>query len=407
MLNKQGWKLLARSTVLAWMATAGTGCQSLSLISRSGNNSANIQASDGRSLITLGRPEITNSSPDPKISTITSWPPTPRDEKRPIAGITDSAWSAIQRDKNQPTGVVAAGGWRPGESITKIFAAKNQEPGLTGPTLAEPPVAEAPILPSPRKLNPETSQSVMLPPPGTNHGWAKSPAPNELSKVALPPYIIETPDILLVEAKEAATEVGAPVRGQHLVRPDGTIGLGIYGSVKVSGLTLEQARKEVAATLSKPSKPVKPDDVSVDVLAYNSKVYYVITDGGGYGEQVYRFPYTGNETVLDAFSLINGLPAVASKKHVWIARRVPDDGGQYGNILPVDWEGINKGGTTGTNYQIFPGDRIYVRAQKIIRIDSSIAKFLAPIERVLGTTLLGSETVNSICNRGTNVGGVP
>jgi len=98
---------------------------------------------------------------------------------------------------------------------------------------------------------------------------------------------------------------------------------------------------------------------------------------------------------------------VASKKHVWIARRVPDDGGQYGNILPVDWEGITKGGTTGTNYQIFPGDRIYVRAQKIIRIDSSIAKFLAPIERVLGTTLLGSETVNSIRNRGTNVGGVP
>ena len=28
----------------------------------------------------------------------------------------------------------------------------------------------------------------------------------------------------------------------------------------------------------------------VDVLAYNSKRYYVIFDGGGYGEQVYLVP---------------------------------------------------------------------------------------------------------------------
>ena len=38
----------------------------------------------------------------------------------------------------------------------------------------------------------------------------------------------------------------------------------------------------------------------VDVIAYNSKNYYVITDGAGYGEQVYPFPVMGSETVLDA-----------------------------------------------------------------------------------------------------------
>ena len=48
----------------------------------------------------------------------------------------------------------------------------------------------------------------------------------------------------------------------------------------------------------------------MDVLAYNSKVYYVITDGGGAGEQVYRIPSNGNETVLDAIAAIEGIVAV-------------------------------------------------------------------------------------------------
>ena len=43
------------------------------------------------------------------------------------------------------------------------------------------------------------------------------------------------------------------------------------------------------------------------MFAYNSKVYYVITEGAGAGDLVARLPITGNETVLDAISQINGL----------------------------------------------------------------------------------------------------
>ena len=38
----------------------------------------------------------------------------------------------------------------------------------------------------------------------------------------------------------------------------------------------------------------------MDVQGFNSKLYYVILDGGGAGQQVVRLPVTGNETVLDA-----------------------------------------------------------------------------------------------------------
>jgi polysaccharide export outer membrane protein len=223
------------------------------------------------------------------------------------------------------------------------------------------------------------------------------PAPHECAAVSLPPYIIGPPDILLVESIRSLRD--QPIRGQHLVRPDGTIGLGIYGSVYVAGLTLEQAQAVIAHEISKRVQDFDVRDLSVDVLAYNSKVYYVITDGGGFGEQVYRLPITGHETVLDAIAQINGLPPVASKKHIWVAR--PCAAASCGQmILPVDWKGITCDGLPETNYQLFPGDRVYVRADKMISIDSHIAKVLSPVERLLGVTLLGSTTYNSIAGRG-------
>jgi polysaccharide export outer membrane protein len=195
-----------------------------------------------------------------------------------------------------------------------------------------------------------------------------------------------------------------PVEGQHLVRPDGTISLGIYGSVHVAGKTIEQAREAVARQLAVRVKELDAKNVVVDVLAYNSKFFYIVTDGAGYGEQVVRVPITGCETVLDAISQINGLPPVASKKHIWVARRSPNDGGSH-QVLPVDWVGIVQHGSTATNYQVLPGDRIYVQSDRLIRFDNRLTKVLNPIERLLGVTLLGSSVVNSIQGRGTGFGG--
>src|SRR5262249_37193419 len=153
-----------------------------------------------------------------------------------------------------------------------------------------------------------------------------------LKKIVLPPYVIESPDILLVQSALGLRD--QPIEGQHLVRPDGTINLGIYGTVFVAGMTLEQARLVIVEKLRERLKVEAPRDVVVDVLAYHSKVSYVITDGAGFGQQVFRIPITGNETVLDAIGQVGGLQAVASKKRIWVARRTPGHGEQ---VLPVDW----------------------------------------------------------------------
>jgi len=188
------------------------------------------------------------------------------------------------------------------------------------------------------------------------------------------------------------------VRGQHLVRMDGTIGLGSYGCVYVAGLTLAQVKVAVERHLS---QYVLDPEVTVDVLAYNSKAFYIIADGAGYGQQVYRLPITGSDTVLSAISSIYGLPVVASKKYIWVARPTPAHH-QCVQILPVDWRAITQAGSTATNYQLFPGDRIYIKSDPLIHADNMIAKFLAPIERILGFTLLGAYTVRAFSNNNNN-----
>lgn len=212
---------------------------------------------------------------------------------------------------------------------------------------------------------------------------------NHLSK------ILRNPQVTLALAQFRGIQ---QVRGQHLVRPDGTIGLGTYGSVYVAGMTLGQAKLAIERYLS---YYLQDPQVAVDVLAYNSKVYYVIYDGAGFGQQIFRLPSTGNETVLDAISQLQGLAAVSSKKRIWLARPAPDDMG-YSQILPIDWGAITQGAVTNTNYQVFPGDRIYIHSNCLICFDNYLSMVLSPIERMLGITLLGAFTVQAVKG---NVGG--
>ena len=206
---------------------------------------------------------------------------------------------------------------------------------------------------------------------------------------------LKDPNVLVTLAQSRGMQ---QIGGEHLVRPDGTVSLGAYGSVYVAGMTLPQVKMAVEAHLS---KFLYRPEVNVDVYGYNSKFYYVITDFAGSGEQVVRLPVTGNETVLDSIALIGGLSAVSSKQ-VWVARPAPDGCGDQ--ILPVDWKGITRRGKTTTNYQLLPGDRVFVMSQPLTKFDTYFARVLAPIERALGVTLLGTSTVRQLGPNGGNVG---
>ncbi len=310
------------------------------------------------------------------------------------------------------------------------------------------------VNPHPRLAAHSHTPDIAVPPPGS--------VPTALNMVSLPEYVIEPPDVLTIlatirnvkddpELKRVddrlrelkakgnltAAEQGEmksleeqrrrqldappeytgdvrdlpyqPVRNNSFqVQPDGFVHLGVYGSVPVSGLTVNQARLAIRACLAKQIEPesggIKEDRllVVVSVTQYNSKVYYVHTDGGGAGEQVAKFPVTGKECVSDAIANIGGLSPAASKRNIWVARRTPQLSADQ--ILPVDWVGISQWGVTNTDYQLFPGDHVYVKAQRLVTVDNTLARILAPVQQLFGVTLLGTQTVNQISGRGIGFG---
>jgi polysaccharide export outer membrane protein len=371
---------------------------------------------DSTPVITVGLPTAKEeaSANVPVANTPTSDTATPLAAPSPLSGTPvskpvgevplakpEGRWQALDAPAGFVPTTESASTWRTmpaagddGVTTTGWRARHNMvaAPETTAAAPPEPGPAEIKIYPRRMPGEAESNPVVGESPAPVDLGHPLS-APHEHARVTLPPYVIDPPDVLLIESFKGLGE--QPIRGQHLVRPDGTIGIGIYGSVFVAGMTLDQAREAIARQIKTVIKNFDVRSLSVDVLAYNSKFYYVVSDGGGYGEQVIRLPITGNETVLDAISQIGGLNAVASKKQVWVARTA---GGHGQQILPVDWCGITKGGQVATNYQIMPNDRIYVNSKALVRVDSGLARVLSPVERVFGVTLLGSTTVNSIRN---------
>ena len=165
------------------------------------------------------------------------------------------------------------------------------------------------------------------------------------------------------------------IRGEHQVRPDGTVGLGEYGSLRVVGLTLVQAKQAIENHLS---KFLQRPEVTVDVASSGSKVYYVIYEGTA-GQQAVVQPITGNDTVLKAIAQVKGLPPISSSFRMWIARPAPVEVGRE-LIMPVDWAGITRG-QTKTNYQLLPGDRLHISANGASATTANRSLFRTPFAR--------------------------
>ena len=158
-----------------------------------------------------------------------------------------------------------------------------------------------------------------------------------------------------------ASSSAQAITGQHLVAMDGRVNLGVYGMVYVAGMTLKEARAAIELKLAEQLDDPK---VSVDVLAYNSKVVYLILQGGGSGDDVVRmplkYPYTLAMNVgalLKDATYPNPIDFAAAK--IYIARPAAN-GVDVELKLPVAWDAARGEPTATTNYPLLPGDRIFV-----------------------------------------------
>lgn len=214
--------------------------------------------------------------------------------------------------------------------------------------------------------------------------------------------ILRQPQVSVTLAQYGAQ---TQIIGDRVVGQDGRITMGSYGSVYVSGMTVAEATEAIVKQLS---KKIQDPVISVSVAAYNSKSFFVISEGAALGDNIQRFPITGKETVLDAVVLVGGLSRVANKQ-IWIAR--PNPGQDCDQILPVEWDQVVKGGSTATNYQILPGDRVFIADNPWADMSMMVSRTIAPFERLLNFGLLGTNSLQTLHRfpRGNfqPVGGIP
>ena len=177
------------------------------------------------------------------------------------------------------------------------------------------------------------------------------PVPRELEKTVIPEYILQPGDVLVVEP----TKLDSPIRfpADQTILADGTVDLGRYGRPIVVGKTIEQVEAEVtAAVRSQESEPVDP--INVRLVNPQSAVFYVLGEVNSPGS----FPFAGRETVLDAILVAGGLTDKASQCNIILSRPTLPAGCRI--VLPVCYRQIVQLGDTTTNYQIMPGDRVFV-----------------------------------------------
>lgn len=174
--------------------------------------------------------------------------------------------------------------------------------------------------------------------------------PRELQKTVLADYYVEPGDVLLVEPESFDSPLRFP--SDQTVLADGTIDLGRYGRLVVAGRTLEQIETEVRQAV----EAVEEGQAAINVrlISPQGAVYYVLGEVNSPGS----FPLIGRETTLDAILAAGGLTDRASSCNIILSRPTPPDGCRV--VLPICYRQITQLGDTATNYQIMPGDRIYV-----------------------------------------------
>jgi protein involved in polysaccharide export with SLBB domain len=177
--------------------------------------------------------------------------------------------------------------------------------------------------------------------------------PRELAKTPLAEYIVEPGDVLLVQP----VEFDSPVRlaADQPILPDGAIELGEYGRPVVAGKTVPQIEADVRELVR--AKEKKDVPLTVRLIGRQSKVFYVLGEVNSPGS----FPLVGRETVLDGLMAAGGLTRAAQERKILLVRPTHPDGCR--EVLPVCYPQIVQLGDTATNYQLRPGDRIFVPSQ--------------------------------------------
>ena len=185
------------------------------------------------------------------------------------------------------------------------------------------------------------------------------------------PYVIEPPDTIRIIAPNAPelNDVGATLR------PDGVITIYLLGDIFAAGKTPTQLASEIEEKILKYYQDVT---VQVDVIGFNSKVYYMAGETAMGPKQ-----YTGKDTVLKAV-LSAGIPRTAWPEKLVVLR--PNEEEQLIHRMSIDFTDMIEKGDLRYNAVLEEGDIVFMPINPLAAIGVTVQNLISPVQPIVTAT---------------------
>jgi polysaccharide export outer membrane protein len=182
------------------------------------------------------------------------------------------------------------------------------------------------------------------------------------------PYRVAAPDMLEITVRPEPA-----IRREALVRPDGFISFELIGDVQVEGRSVEEIREEITTRISR--YVVRPD-VTVSLQESRSRRIYVLGEVKREG----AYPLVGRVTAIDALAQSMGPQLLAATNRAMLVRFT----GETREVYPIRFEDIIEKGDPRTNYELMPGDIVYIPPGISAQIGYAIQVIFFPLQQILG-----------------------
>ncbi|MHC4396302.1 MAG: polysaccharide biosynthesis/export family protein [Planctomycetota bacterium] len=210
-------------------------------------------------------------------------------------------------------------------------------------------------------------------------GGCFSSHPKDIEAFIMPHEVIVTAERYLLQPPDEIEVHCTKVPEIHLqrqrIRPDGKVGFEALGEFEAAGKTPEELASELQEKVVRLYTLVGDKPIEVRLIAYQSKVYYVLGQVYLPGPKV----YTGRDSVLSALAMAQPNPMA------WLQRiqviRPSGDKNIKPKIFEVDFDRMAAHGDTRKDVLLQEGDIIYVPPTVLAAIGMKIEEIIRPIAR--------------------------
>ena len=207
--------------------------------------------------------------------------------------------------------------------------------------------------------------------------------PKDIAAFAIPGKVAVTAESYVLQPPDEIEIYCSKVPEVHLqrqqIRPDGKIAFEALGEIEAAGKTTKELASLLHEKIVFLYTLTGENPIDVRVVAYKSKVYYVL------GQVYFQGPqeYTGRDSVLTA--LAKTRPTTLA----WLGRiqviRPSADKKVKPKIFELDYDQMIAHGDASKNVLLQEGDIVYVPPTVLAAIALKVEEFVSPIGRAFST----------------------